>query len=40
MAVCRAEGKRRPARDVMSRAAERIRVLIARVGRRSPVRSA
>lgn len=30
VAVCRAEGKRRPPRDVMSRAAERIRVLIAR----------
>lgn len=39
MAVCRAEGKRRPPRAVMSRAAERIRVLIAREGRRSPVRS-
>ena len=39
MAVCRAEGTRRPPRDVMSRAAERIRVLIAREGRRSPVRS-
>ena len=34
MAVCRAEGKRRPPRDVMSRAAKRIRVLIAREGRR------
>ena len=34
MALCRAEGKRRPPRDVMSRAAERIRVLIARQGRR------
>ena len=40
MAVCRAEGKRRPPRAVMSRATERIRVLIAREGRRSPVRSA
>jgi anti-sigma factor RsiW len=39
MAVCRAEGKRRPPRDVMSHAAERIRALIAREGRRSPVRS-
>jgi anti-sigma factor RsiW len=37
MAVCRAEGKRRAPRDVMSRAAERIRMLIAREGRRSPV---
>ena len=36
IAVWRAEGKRRPPRDVMSRAAERIRVLIARGdGRRS-----
>ena len=34
VAACRAEGKRRPPRDVMSRAAERIRVLIAREGRR------
>ena len=34
VAVCRAEGKRRPSRDVMSRAAERLRVLIARAGRR------
>jgi anti-sigma factor RsiW len=34
MAVCRAEGKRRPPRDVTSRAAERIRVLIAREARR------
>lgn len=33
MAACRAEGKRRPPRDVMSRAAERIRLLIARQGR-------
>ena len=30
VAACRAEGKRRPPRDVMSRAAERIRALIAR----------
>ena len=30
MAVCRAEGKRRPPRDVLSRAAERIRALMAR----------
>ena len=28
--ACRAEGKRRPPRDVMSRAAERIRALVAR----------
>ena len=34
VAVCCAEGKRRPPRDVMSRAAERIRVLIARGDRR------
>ena len=33
-AVCRAEGSRRPPRDVMSRAARRIRDLIAR----SPLR--
>lgn len=33
VAVCRAEGKRRPPRDVMWRAAERIRELIAREGR-------
>ena len=37
--VCRAEGKGRPPSEVMSRAAERIRELIAREGRRSPVRS-
>jgi anti-sigma factor RsiW len=37
VAVCRTEGKRRPPRNVMSRAAERIRVLIAGEGRRSPV---
>ena len=30
MAVCRAEGKRRPPRDVLSRAAQRIRALMAR----------
>lgn len=30
VALCRAEGKRRPPRDVMTRAAERLRVLIAR----------
>jgi anti-sigma factor RsiW len=34
VAVCCAEAKRRPPRDVMSRAAERIRVLIARETRR------
>jgi hypothetical protein len=34
MAVCRAGGKRRPPKDVMSRAAERIRALIARKRRR------
>ena len=34
VAACRAAGKRRPPRDVMSRAAKRIRVLIAREGRR------
>ena len=34
VAACRAEGKRRPPRGVMSRAAERIRMLIARAGRR------
>jgi anti-sigma factor RsiW len=33
-AVCRAEGKRRPPRDVMSRAARRIRELIAGERRR------
>jgi anti-sigma factor RsiW len=30
--ACRAEGKRRPPRDVVSRAAERIRTLIVREG--------
>ncbi len=35
VAACRAERKRRPPRDVMSRAAKRIKVLIAREGRRS-----
>jgi anti-sigma factor RsiW len=39
VAVCRAEGKRRPPRNVMSRAAKRIRVLIAREGLR-PVSTA
>jgi len=34
MAACRALGKSRPPRHVMSRAAERIRVLLAREGRR------
>ena len=33
--ACRAEGKKRPPRDVMSRAAKRIRMLVAREGRRS-----
>ncbi len=32
VAACRAEGQRRPPRAVMSRAAERIRVLVAREG--------
>ena len=34
VAACRAEGKKRPPRSVMSRAAERIRALVAREGRR------
>ena len=34
VAACCAEGKRRPPRDVMSRAAKRIRALIAREARR------
>ena len=34
VAVCRVDGKRRPPSDVMARATERIRVLIAREGRR------
>ncbi|MEO7273067.1 MAG: zf-HC2 domain-containing protein [Vicinamibacterales bacterium] len=34
VAACRAGGKTRPPRDVMARADERIRVLIAREGRR------
>ncbi len=34
VAACRAEGKRRPPREVMSRAAKRIRALIAREARR------
>jgi anti-sigma factor RsiW len=33
VAACRAEWKRRPPRDVMSRAAKRIRALVAREGR-------
>jgi len=33
VAACRAEGKRRPPRAVMSRAAKRIRMLVAREGR-------
>jgi anti-sigma factor RsiW len=33
MAACRAEGTRKPPRDVMSRAAERMRALVAREGR-------
>jgi anti-sigma factor RsiW len=32
VAACRAEGKKRPPRAVMSRAAKRIRVLVAREG--------
>ena len=32
--ACRAEGRRRPPRDVMARAANRIRLLIAREARR------
>jgi len=32
IAACRAEGSRRPPRAVMSRAAERIRMLVARAG--------
>jgi anti-sigma factor RsiW len=35
VAACRAEGKKRPPRNVMSRAAKRIRMLVAREGRRS-----
>jgi anti-sigma factor RsiW len=35
VAACRAVGKRRPPRDVLSRAAERIRALLAREGPRS-----
>ena len=34
VAACRAEGKRRPPRDMMWRAAERIRALMAREARR------
>jgi anti-sigma factor RsiW len=34
VAACRAEGKRRPPRAVMSRAADRIRALMAREARR------
>lgn len=37
VAACRAEGKRRPPRDVMSRSAERIRALVAREGPRPVV---
>jgi anti-sigma factor RsiW len=37
--ACRAEGKKQPPRDVMSRAAKRIRLLLAREGR-APVASA
>jgi anti-sigma factor RsiW len=36
VAACRAEGKKRPPRDVMLRAAERIRALIARASTMSP----
>jgi anti-sigma factor RsiW len=39
VAACRAEGKQRPPRDVMSRAAKRIRMLVAR-GAPRPVASA
>ena len=39
MAACRAEGKRRPPRDVMSRAAGRISALVAQEGAR-PVATA
>jgi len=39
LAACRAEGKRRPPRDVMSRAAARIRALMAGEARR-PARTA
>jgi anti-sigma factor RsiW len=35
VAMCRAEGKKRPPRDVIARAAERIRALIAREDRRT-----
>jgi anti-sigma factor RsiW len=34
VAACRAEGAKRPPRDVMSRAAERIRALVGREGQR------
>jgi anti-sigma factor RsiW len=34
VAACRAEGKKRPPRDVMTRAAKRIRMLVAREERR------
>ena len=34
MAACRAEGQRRPPRDVMTRAATRIRMLVGREERR------
>ena len=37
VAVCRAEGKRQPPRDVMSRATERVRALLARCERRPTV---
>lgn len=39
VAACRAEGKKRPPRAVMSRAAKRIRMLVGREGR-APVASA
>jgi anti-sigma factor RsiW len=38
MAACRAEGKLRPPRDVRSRAAERIRALLAANAARPPAR--
>ena len=37
VAACRAEGRRRPPRDVMSRAAGRIRALVVREGPRAVI---
>lgn len=34
VAACRAEGRQRPPREVMSRAAKRVRLLVAREGQR------